>query len=275
MINDIKKIKTSWLNIFIGFCVLTFVFIIQQNSAKADTIIVKPQYSSSSMTDFISQKSLNFLDENIKKAKINYQNNFDMNSDYSFQKYISDENLLNNKKYKPSDLVQIDTEYIVNRAGRPFLRQPAQIAFEKLAKKFNEDLKKNLYLVSAYRTYRDQATLFEWWCSSTRCAKIWWSEHQLWLAVDIHLATKNWYNILWWDNLDWLNGNAYKYWFINTYRKWAKIDWKMKEVRHWRYVGIPLATELYKRDMSFAEYYNTTVIPTEYRSIAVVAEESL
>jgi len=39
----------------------------------------------------------------------------------------------------------------------------------------------------------------------------------------------------------------------------------MKEVRHWRYVGIPLATELYKKDMSFAEYYNKLVKSEELK----------
>jgi LAS superfamily LD-carboxypeptidase LdcB len=29
----------------------------------------------------------------------------------------------------------------------------------------------------------------------------------------------------------------------------------MKEVWHRRYVGVPLATELFKKDLSFAEYY--------------------
>lgn len=262
MIDHIKK-KTSWLNIIIGFCILMFVFIVRQNSAKADEVITQPNYSSNSMTEFLSEKWMLLLNKNIEKAQIEYKNNFDMYSDYSLQKYISDKNLLNNKRYSPSDLIQVDTDYIINRAWRPYLRQSAQIAFEQLAEKFHKDLEEKLYLISAYRTYADQATMFEWGCSSIRCAKIWWSEHQLWLAVDIHVATRNWYNIFGWENLDWMNENAYKYWYINTYRKWADIDWKMKEVRHWRYVGIPLATELYKKDMSFAEYYNTTVIPTE------------
>jgi LAS superfamily LD-carboxypeptidase LdcB len=110
-------------------------------------------------------------------------------------------------------------------------------------------------LMSAYRSYNDQATLFEWGCSLNRCARLWASEHQLWLAVDIHLATKNWYNILWGEYLERLNQNAHKYWFINTYRKWAKIDGKMAEVWHRRYVWKYLATELFEKDLSFAEYY--------------------
>ncbi len=255
MIDHIKKNKVSFLNIIVWVCVVIFVFIVRQNSAKADEVIKKPSYSSNSMTDFITQKWISILNQNIQKAQQDYKTYFDVDSDYSLQKYISDKNLLNNKRYEPSDLILIDTDYIVNRAGRPYLRQPAQIAFEKMAEAFNTELNQKLYLVSAYRTYADQATLFEWGCSSKRCAKIWWSEHQLWLAVDLHIATRNWYNIMWWDSLKRFENNSYKYGFINTYRKWAEIDGKIKEVRHWRYVWIPLATELYKKDYSFAERF--------------------
>jgi D-alanyl-D-alanine carboxypeptidase len=53
-----------------------------------------------------------------------------------------------------------------------------------------------------------------------------------------------------------MNTNAYKYGFINTYRKGVEIDGKMSELWHRRYVGVPFATELYNKDLSFAEYYN-------------------
>ena len=257
MINHIRNNanKISLTNIIVWLCLWVFVFMVRQNSATADEAIKKPNYSSTSMTDFISQASSNILSQNIKLAQKNYQSEFNTQADYSLQKYISDKNLLQNKKYTPSDLVQIDSEYIVNRAWRPYLRQPAQLAFEKMAKEFNEKQNKQFYLISAYRTYKDQATFFERWCSTNRCAKIWWSEHQLWLAVDIHLATKNWYNKLWSGYLKRLNTNAYQYGFINTYRKWVDIDGKMSEVWHWRYVWVPFATELYKQDLSFAEYY--------------------
>ena len=242
-----------------------FIFLLRQNFAKADVSIKKPAYDSSSMSEFISQKSITFLQDSLSNAQQQYRNNFDLSSDYSLQKYLSDQNILQNKNYEPSDLVQIDSEYVVNRAGRPYLRQPAQVAFEKMALDFYQELDQQFYLISAYRTSRDQSTLFEWWCSSIRCAKIGGSEHQLWLAVDIHVATKNWYNIFWEETFERMNKNAYKYGYINTYSKWAEIDGKMKEVRHWRYVGIPLATELYKKDMSFAEYYNKLVKSEELK----------
>jgi hypothetical protein len=95
---------------------LAFTFIIQQNSVNADTIVHDSSNISESMTDFISKKGLSILSENIKIAKEVYQKEFDIYSDYSLQKYISDDMPLNNIKYTPADLVQIDSEYIVNRA---------------------------------------------------------------------------------------------------------------------------------------------------------------
>lgn len=253
----VKNKVMLFSNIFISICVLFFIFIVRQNFAKADTIQKRSNHYSDSISDFLVQKTNGIFQNTILSSKEKYQFDFDIYSDYSLQKYISDDLILNNIKYIPSDLSQIDSEHIVNRAWRPYLRMAAQVAFESMAKDFYLDKKQQFYLLSAYRSYGDQATLFEWWCSSNRCAKIWASEHQLWLAVDIHLSTKNWYNILQWEYLDRLNQNAHKYGFINTYRKWYKVDGKMSEVWHRRYVWIHLATELFEKDLSFAQYYNT------------------
>ena len=254
-----KNKKIFWPNIIIYFCVLLLIFVVRQNSVKADNWLNSYRYSHESLSDFISSKALSIFADKMGVASQKYKQEFDLHSDYSLQKYIFDAKPLQNKRYTPSDLIQIDSEYVVSRAGRPYLRQPAQVAFEKMAKDFYLQLWQQFYLLSAYRSHSDQANLFEWWCSSNRCARIWASEHQLGLAVDIHLATKYWYNVLWWEYLDRLNQNAHNYGFINTYRKWYKIDGKMPEVWHRRYVWIPLATELFEKDLSFAEYYNEVV----------------
>ena len=126
-----------------------------------------------------------------------------------------------------------------------------------MSESFYKEFWKKIYVASAYRTYQDQVRLFDGWCSTIRCAKIGASEHQLGLAVDIHVATKNWYSHFASWYLDWMNENAYKYGFINTYSKGPKVDWKMKEIRHRRYVWVPFATELHEKDMSFAERVNS------------------
>jgi len=251
----IKNKLTSFWNIFVFVCIFVFLFIVWQNFAKADIVKKTSIEKTNSISEFVDKKIEIIFNEALVLSQNDYKQNFDLKSDYSLQKYISDDLVLENIRYVPADLSQIDSEHIVNRAGRPYLRLSAQIAFETMAEDFYLATNKQFYLMSAYRSYNDQATLFEWGCSLSRCAKLGASEHQLWLAVDIHLATKNWYNLLWGEYLKWLNENAHKYWFINTYRKGVKIDGKMKEVWHWRYVWKYLATELFEKDLSFAEYY--------------------
>lgn len=255
--------KTKERSIFptiflVCFMLVAFIFIIVQNVASADTPKTI-KYTNNSVSEFVLEKANDFLATNIQDAQEKYEDTFDIESDYSFQKYVSDKNVLQNKQYEPSDLVEFNTENIVNKAARPYLRQAATTAFDEMTESFYKEFWEKIYVASAYRTYQDQVRLFDEWCSNIRCAKIWASEHQLGLAVDIHVATKYWYTHFASWYLDWMNENAYKYGFINTYSKGPKVDWKMKEIRHRRYVWVPFATELHEKDMSFAERMNNRV----------------
>lgn len=239
--------------LLVCFILVAFVFIVAQNVVSADTPKTI-KYTNNSVSEFLSIKTNELWITNIQDAQEKYGKTFDIESDYSFQKYVSDKNVLQNKQYEPSDLVAIDSEYVVIKTARPYLRQAAAIAFDEMTKDFFQKFWEKIYVASAYRTYQDQVRLFNEWCSTIRCAKIGASEHQLGLAVDIHVATKYWYTHFVSGYLDWMNENAYKYGFINTYSKGPKIDWKMKEIRHWRYVWVPFATELHEKDMSFGEW---------------------
>lgn len=251
-----NKEKSIFPTIFFVCCMIAFAFIVMQNIVSAD-IVRSTTIPNNSISDFIIQKAEEILSENIQDAINQYSQNFDTESDYSFQKYVSDKNVLQNKKYQPSDLVPFNTGNVVNKAAKPYLRQAAAIAFDEMTESFYKEFWKKIYVASSYRSYEDQVHLFDEWCSSIRCAKIGASEHQLGLAVDIHVATKNWYTHFSSGYLDWMNENAYKYGFINTYSKWPQVDWKMKEIRHRRYVWVPFATELHGKGMSFAERVNS------------------
>ena len=251
------KQKSIFPTIFvICWVIVAFLFVVMQNIVRADSL-KDISYTNRTVSDFLENQFGEAIELNIQSARNQYLQNFDTESDYSFQKYVSDKNILQNKKYEPSDLVEIDTENIVNKAARPYLRQAAATAFDEMTESFYKEFWEKIYVASAYRTYQDQVRLFDEWCSSIRCAKIWASEHQLGLAVDIHVATKKWYVQFSSGYLDWMNENAYKYGFINTYSKWPKVDWKMKEIRHRRYVWVPFATELHEKDMSFAEWISS------------------
>ena len=235
-------------SIFPTICILclmimAFGFVVRQNLSNThdnDTIDLPNQ---------IHDKIAN----SIAQAQKDYNNTFDIESDYSFQKYVSDTNVLQNKKYEPSDLVTITWKYLVAKTMKPYLRQSAEYALDELSKAYYKKFWFKIYIKSAYRSYNDQVVLFEQWCTTLRCAKIGASEHQLGLAVDMHNATTGGYSQFTTWQMKWLDENAYKYGYINTYSKWPQIDGKMKENRHWRFVGVPFATELHEKKMSFAE----------------------
>jgi len=89
---------------------------VRQNSVKAENGVDQYRYSHESISEFISTKTSSIFFNKVKIASEKYKQEFDMNSDYSLQKYIFDSNPLQNKQYSPSDLTQIDSEYVVNRA---------------------------------------------------------------------------------------------------------------------------------------------------------------
>lgn len=241
--------------LIICWVIFAFFFVVMQNIVRADSL-KDISYTNRTVSEFLENQFGEVIELNIQNARDLYLQNFDTESDYSFQKYVSDKNVLQNKQYEPSDLVEFNTENIVNKAARPYLRQAAATAFDEMTNAFYSEFGEKIYVASAYRTYQDQVHLFDGWCSNIRCARIWASEHQLGLAVDIHVATKIWYTHFSSGYLDWMNENAYKYGFINTYSKGPKVDWKMKEIWHRRYVWVPFATELHEKGMSFAERVN-------------------
>jgi len=251
------KEKSIISSIFLVCCMLiVFIFVVVQNFVSAN-VVMHWEVSNTSVSDFVFGKANEILSTSIQTAKEKYLETFDVESDYSFQKYVSDKNVLQNKYYEPADLVSFNTGNIVNKSWRPYLRQAAATAFDEMTESFYKEFWKKIYVASAYRTYQDQVRLFEEGCTDIRCAKLGASEHQLGLAVDIHVATKDWYNHFSSGYLEWMNENAYKYGFINTYSKGPKVDWKMKEIWHWRYVWVPFATQLHEKDMSFAEWISS------------------
>jgi LAS superfamily LD-carboxypeptidase LdcB len=117
-----------------------------------------------------------------------------------------------------------------------------------------------LTIFSAYRSKSYQDSLIKRWCAADACAKWWTSEHQAWLAVDLRVMTKGWKSISMDTSnkyTDWLHAHAQEWGFHNTYQRGVAIDGKIIEWRHWRYMGIELATLLQQKGMTIAEYYNS------------------
>ena len=183
-----------------------------------------------------------------EKAEIDYF------SDASLQKFLDSDHLLS-QGYRPADLEPINSVFTFNDASHFRLRREAGIQFADMARAFSNafDFKIKLSITSAWRSANFQRELVAT-CNSTRCADPGASEHEAGLALDLGVHGGNimrnggrYY--------DWLKENAHKRGFHQTYQKGIAVDGKIPEPRHWRYVGRELATLLYERDQSFAEYF--------------------
>lgn len=184
----------------------------------------------------------------------------DIISDESIQKFVNSDISFDNKSYIPKDLVNIAWDYIFDaKWWNQKLRKEANDNLQKMSNHFYKDFWEKIVVVSAYRSYNYQKGIKDRWCPDNLCAKAWYSEHQSWLVVDLWEASTKYS----WDNnkklgsyYGWLDKNAHKYWFHNTYQKWLQVDWYEIEPWHWRYLWEELATYLKTSDLTFAEFYN-------------------
>jgi len=155
----------------------------------------------------------------------------------------------------PDDLVSIDSDFTLNNSKQFKLRKKAAEQFELMAWAFSHDFKfkAKFSINSAFRTHGFQKTLY-YGCIANLCAEPWTSEHELGLALDLWVngqAIESNHGIY----FKWMQDNAYKYGFHNTYQRGVAVDWFLVEKRHWRYVWVDLANYLHKIDKTFAEYF--------------------
>lgn len=109
----------------------------------------------------------------------------------------------------------------------------------------------NLTIASGYRDYNKQVSLYKYRTKKyglvhTRAtvAPPGYSEHQTGLAVDIN------------GNYQWLNNNCWKYGFILRYPKGKEyITGYPYEPWHFRYVGAPISTFMYYKNISTLEEF--------------------
>lgn len=184
----------------------------------------------------------------------------------ALEKDPEDALMLVNKKnwlsdsYVPSKLISLGSLAIVNIEAKEEVRD----AYEKLyrdARKAGFDIK----VISAYRDYDLQASLFDYWCKTDgvkqalrTSAKPGRSEHQTGYALDVSCQD------LAWDLVEsfgetaegrWLDKNAYQYGFIVRYGKNTEaITGYAYEPWHIRYVGKKAAREIYEQNITLEEY---------------------
>ena len=160
--------------------------------------------------------------------------------------------------YIPEDLETIESSYA---SGNRQLRHSARIAFETLAmaaKKEGYDI----YVVSAYRSYEYQKTLYENYRvkdgnnTDKYSARPGHSEHQTGLAIDVADKTQSYSYFGNTTEFIWMKANAYKYGFIERYTaEYENITGYIAEPWHYRYVGIEASTYIHNNPMVYEEYH--------------------
>lgn len=183
---------------------------------------------------------------------------YDLSSDSSLLKYLWPSVALDNPHYAPSDLLTLQTsDYLKLNEPSMKLRSEAALALENLAQDLYNQTWSPLSIVSAYRSFSQQAMINKVYGADTLRALAWHSEHQLGLAVDVLWLTNSSIqnNSQFRSIYLWMVANAYRYWFTQSYQKWVAVDGYEREDWHRRYVGSDLAKQLLDAWITFTEYY--------------------
>ena len=186
-----------------------------------------------------------------------YKNIKDVKNPDAFDTLVNKNNKLN-KNYIPNDLVPIDFKYTTSYK---YLRKRAYDQFIKL---YNSAIKEGYHITigSAYRDYEYQETLYNYYLKekgieyADRCsARPGHSEHQTGLAIDVVGSNNDYNNFKDSKEFNWMIKNAHKYGFILRYPEGKENITGFKyEPWHYRYVGVTLATYLYKNNLTLEEY---------------------
>ena len=187
----------------------------------------------------------------------NFYKNINIIKKIDNYEYIVNKNNKLESDYIPTDLEEIDLRFAcLNK----FLRKEAKINFERMAKDAR-DKGYNIVAVSAYRSYNYQEKLYNnyvvdkgFYYADIASARPGHSEHQTGLAVDVADLSLDYDNFDKTKEFKWMINNSYKYGFILRYPK-AKfhITGFKYEPWHYRYVGIKLASYLYKNNLLLEE----------------------
>ncbi len=121
----------------------------------------------------------------------------------------------------------------------------------------------NLYVISSYRSYSTQATLYNNYvardgvaAADRYSARAGHSEHQTGLAFDLNSLEQSWGETA---EGKWLSANCYKYGFIIRYPENKEdITGYMYEPWHVRYLGKDIASDVYQSGKCLEEYLGIT-----------------
>lgn len=168
------------------------------------------------------------------------------------------------KDYKPDDLAPIKY-YAADRSKiSRYMRKEAADHFHKLVEAAAFEGYK-LVMTTAYRSYEFQQILWNNYvanegeeAASRFSARPGQSEHQSGLAVDVSSPSVDYALTEHFGETEegkWIAGNAYKFGFILRFPKEKEeITGYLYEPWHIRYVGKPIAKEIYEKGLTLEEY---------------------
>lgn len=175
---------------------------------------------------------------------------------------VNKKHLLSPIDYAPSDLVYPD----VPNANHQPLRKPAADAVVALFAAAKSEAKLSLAIESGYRAYRTQLQLYNESVAQNGkavaddlTARPGTSEHQTGLAVDIstvppQCSLQECYGTT--VSGKWLAANAWRFGFLLRYpADKVPVTGYSYEPWHFRYIGVPLATELHKTHVETLEEF--------------------
>jgi len=181
---------------------------------------------------------------------------YDFVRDDSLHKYVGPRVHYVDIRYVPEKLIVLDKRDSLRFSRSFWLRSDAAGALYSMADELFKTTWDPLTIVSAYRSHDYQKTLNPGVDDPFR-AKPGHSEHQAWLAIDIlglnEHAIMN-------DPVkkrvyDWMNDNAHRYGYTQSYQHGHHVDGYHIEPWHWRFVWVEVSSFLKERDMTFTQFY--------------------
>ena len=168
---------------------------------------------------------------------------------------VNKQNPLNPKNYAPPLAA-------LNLPGyKGQMRPEAATALQKMFGDYQTQNGAQLTVVSPYRSYGDQVSVYNGWVSrlgqaqaDRQSARPGYSEHQTGLAVDINTAQDQGFGNT--QAGKWLAANSWQYGFILRYPDGLEsVTGYEYEPWHFRYVGVPLATEMHNTGVQTLEQF--------------------
>ncbi len=188
-----------------------------------------------------------------------------LDPDYSRLELVNSENPLSDDYDYEGNLANIDKKYLCGSLNK-MDKDALPYAIKMIEAAWKDDVE--LYILSPYRSYSTQTTLFNNEVTkltkaglnaneaeikaATVVAIAGTSEHHTGLAIDFNIAEDSFANS---ESYRWLKENAEDYGFVMRYSKEKQpITGIINESWHWRFVGINHAKAMNSLEMCLEEY---------------------